>query len=134
MSIQVNSPEDKSKIVAVGCLHLVGGISCRDHDLLDKPGEDVQVAGIWRWFRGDQRLFDHGIWTSGIICPVRGPDGRCGAYGELIQTDCCGVAEVHGRLPGIGWNLDKRVAVGEVLTSQAVLLRTEDHGNPPTAT
>jgi hypothetical protein len=53
------------------------------------------------------------------------------ARGELIEAHCDGLAQVHRRLTGIGGNLDKQMAAGEILAGKAALFRAKDERYAP---
>src|SRR5215469_12791396 len=48
--------------------------------------------------------------------------------GQFVETDSDRLAEVHGRLARVGWDFDQNVAVGKIVSGEAVLFRTEDEG------
>ena len=51
------------------------------------------------------------------------------AGGELVEADGDRLAEIHGRLAGVGGDLDEQMAPGEVFAGEAVFFRTEDEGD-----
>jgi hypothetical protein len=53
--------------------------------------------------------------------------------GEFVEADRDGLAEIHGRLAGVGGDLDQEVAEGEVVTGEAVLFGTEHQGDAASA-
>ena len=97
--------------MAVGVAHGGWGVIGGDHELFDEVGEEFLAAG------------GGGLGWRG--CSFEG-DGR--ARGEFIEADGDGLAQVHGRLGGVGGDLDQDVAVGEVFAGEAVFFRAEDEG------
>jgi len=97
-------------------LHVLRGVVGGEHDLLDKVGEGVEVAG------GRAGAVGGGGWI-GIF------SGQSGVDCEFVKADGGCLAEVHGGLLGVGGDFDEVVTVGEVFASEAVFLWAKDEGN-----
>jgi hypothetical protein len=134
------------QVVAVGGVHYGRGVIGGGHGLGDDIGEEVEVAGgggqvsqrfVLRCaavFRRSVVPGPHGRGTGGTSDKTRSGLKRVVSRGgELVEADRDGLAEIHGRLAGVGGDLDQEVAEGEVVTGEAVLFGTEDKGDAASA-
>jgi hypothetical protein len=129
--VQSESAKHEAEVVSVGCLHRARRVVGRKHDVVYQSGQNVEIARRGAGFD----CFRRG-WIRAGGDRFRSLEGRWlgvkGAGGEFVEADRRSLSKIHGRLPGVGGNLNEHVATCEIFAGEAMLFRTKDKCNAAT--